>query len=183
MKEKEIKRWALEDNPDKYRMYGLVVYNLSPIQQGIQFGHGVVEYANENFTDEDYQEWSQFCKTFIILNGGTTNHSFQNNGSNLRKGTLNQHYETLKKMGIKCAYFCEPDLGDQMTAIVFLVEEKIFNRSKFPNFAEMNDSDIYLWNEDYKDSAKEWMSFYENNKDELNNILEMREFLSQFKLA
>ena len=28
----------------KYRMYGLVPYNISPIQQGIQFGHGVVEY-------------------------------------------------------------------------------------------------------------------------------------------
>ena len=29
----------------EYRMYGLVPYNLSPIQQGIQFGHAVVEYG------------------------------------------------------------------------------------------------------------------------------------------
>jgi hypothetical protein len=29
----------------EYRMYGLVPYNLSPIQQGIQFGHGVIEYS------------------------------------------------------------------------------------------------------------------------------------------
>ena len=27
------------------RMYGLVPYNISPIQQGIQFGHAVVEYG------------------------------------------------------------------------------------------------------------------------------------------
>lgn len=27
-----------------YRMYGLVPYNISPIQQGIQYGHAVVEY-------------------------------------------------------------------------------------------------------------------------------------------
>ena len=29
----------------EYRMYGLVPYNLSPIQQGIQFGHAVVDYG------------------------------------------------------------------------------------------------------------------------------------------
>ena len=27
------------------RMYGLVPYNLSPIQQSIQFGHAVVQYG------------------------------------------------------------------------------------------------------------------------------------------
>ncbi len=27
------------------RMYGLVPYNMSPIQQGIQFGHAVVDYG------------------------------------------------------------------------------------------------------------------------------------------
>ena len=30
-------------NDLEYRMYGFVPYNLSPIQQGIQFGHAVVE--------------------------------------------------------------------------------------------------------------------------------------------
>ena len=29
------------------RMYGLVPYNISPIQQGIQFGHAVIEYGQK----------------------------------------------------------------------------------------------------------------------------------------
>jgi len=36
------------------RMYGIVPYNISPIQQAIQFGHAVVEYGQmarfPNFT-------------------------------------------------------------------------------------------------------------------------------------
>ena len=72
-----------------YRMYGLVPYNISPIQQGIQFGHAVVEYSNSHFNDSDYKKWSTIDKTFIILNGGTTN----NNSTNL--GTLNIHLNTL----------------------------------------------------------------------------------------
>ena len=69
----------------RYRMYGLVPYNISPIQQAIQFGHAVVEYANEYFHDHDYQSWSHDDKTFIILNGGTTNTLIE------RFGTLNNY--------------------------------------------------------------------------------------------
>ena len=36
----------------KYRMYGLVPYNISPIQQAIQFGHAVVEYGLAHFKDD-----------------------------------------------------------------------------------------------------------------------------------
>ena len=61
----------------KYRMYGLVPYNISPIQQGIQFGHGVVEYLMNNFNKPETQYWANDDKTFIILNGGTTNSKFE----------------------------------------------------------------------------------------------------------
>lgn len=37
----------------EYRMYGLVPYNLSPIQQGIQFGHAVVEYINNSLVIDE----------------------------------------------------------------------------------------------------------------------------------
>ena len=58
------------------RMYGLVNYQLSgTIHAGIQFGHGVVEYTQKHFRDKDYQEWAKNRKTFIILNGGTTNNT------------------------------------------------------------------------------------------------------------
>jgi len=45
-------------NKHKQRMYGLVPYNISPIQQGIQFGHAVVEYSlyhNDDVYDKKVQ--------------------------------------------------------------------------------------------------------------------------------
>ena len=55
------------ENNLEYRMYGLVPYNLSPIQQGIQFGHGVVEYMMEHMNKPETQIWANRDKTFIIL--------------------------------------------------------------------------------------------------------------------
>ena len=57
------------------RMYGFVPYNISEIQKGIQFGHAIVEYGLENFHTNEYLDWAKYWKTFIILNGGTSNHS------------------------------------------------------------------------------------------------------------
>jgi hypothetical protein len=118
----------------EYRMYGLVPYNLSPIQQGIQFGHAVVEYQ-QNTRDlkpqvDVYNKWAKQDKTFIILNGGTTNNTID------RFGTLNKHAQTLKDNGVLTAEFNEPDLGDQLTAVVFLVDERVFNRELYPDFQE-----------------------------------------------
>ena len=35
------------------RMYGLVPYNISPIQQAIQYGHAVQEYNNSIYLPSD----------------------------------------------------------------------------------------------------------------------------------
>ena len=115
----------------KYRMYGLIAYQLGgTIHGGIQFGHAVVEYANKHFNDDNYQSWALNDKTFIILNGGTTN----NDISSEWFGTLNQHKKTLEENGIKIAVFHEPDLGNQLTAICFLVEDKVYDKAKYPDF-------------------------------------------------
>lgn len=118
----------------EYRMYGLVPYNLSPIQQGIQFGHAVVEYGQTvkglDNVEKMYDKWARKDKTFIILNGGTTN----NNPEKL--GSLNQHLRTFIENGVGTAVFHEPDLGDQLTAFVFLVDERVFNRELYPDFVE-----------------------------------------------
>ena len=115
----------------EYRMYGLVPYNLSPIQQGIQFGHAVVEYGRNTKDlgqpERIYNQWADNDKTFIILNGGTTN----NNPDKL--GSLNQHYNLITEKS-RTAFFCEPDLGDQLTAFVFLVDERVWNRELYPDF-------------------------------------------------
>ena len=118
----------------EYRMYGLVPYNLSPIQQGIQFGHAVVEYQQNTRNlpphESIYYKWAKNDKTFIILNGGTTNNTID------RLGSLNQHLVKLNDNGVLTSEFYEPDLGDQLTAVVFLVDERVFNRELYPEFQE-----------------------------------------------
>lgn len=118
----------------EYRMYGIVPYNLSPIQQGIQFGHAVVEYGQTvkglPNLEKIYDKWAKQDKTFIILNGGTTNNTPD------KLGTLNQHLRTLTDNGVGTSVFHEPDLGDQLTAVVFLVDERVFNRTLYPDFQE-----------------------------------------------
>lgn len=170
----------------EYRMYGLVPYNLSPIQQGIQFGHAVVDYGRtvEDLRphDEIYKKWADKDKTFIILNGGTTNNNPE------RLGTLNQHMNTLRENGVLLQEFHEPDLGDQLTAFVFLVDERVYNRTVYPDFV----GTPYPWPLNKKPSEKQYSQWeVENNKNyaawlekiggEKNAFL--RDYLRNLKLA
>jgi hypothetical protein len=121
-------------NKLELRMYGLVPYNISPIQQAIQFGHAVVEYG-QKFKNDTYNDWADNWKTFIILNGGTTNHKTSLEDG-LPFGSLNNHLLTLMDNGIEFDQFNEPDLGDQLTAVVFIVDERVFNKKKYPDFED-----------------------------------------------
>ena len=122
-------------NKLEYRMYGLVPYNLSPIQQGIQYGHAVVEYGLDNFQSQSYLDWAKYDKTFIILNGGTTNKR-ASIVTGEYVGSLNNHLVALKDAGVVFSKFEEPDLGDQLTAVVFLVDERVFNKEMYPEFID-----------------------------------------------
>jgi len=177
------------------RMFGLVPYNISPIQQGIQFGHAVVEYSQKiqsfksgilsktetyrNISNQ-YDEWADNWKTFIILNGGTTNNKIKDG---VYIGSLNSHKETLDKIGIFNVVFNEPDLGDQLTAVVFIVDERVFNKVKYPNFEfkQRNQIDfnnpIFLDEKEEKD-WKHWVDLIGGRKN-----LELRNFLVNFRLA
>ena len=108
------------------RMYGFTPYIISDIQKSIQFGHAVVEYGLENFNTDEYQNWARNHKTFIILNGGTSNHVDPE-----YVGTMENIVEELKANDIKFATFNEPDLNDMLSAIVFIVDERVFNRKKY----------------------------------------------------
>lgn len=143
----------------EYRMYGFVPYNLSPIQQGIQFGHAVVDYGRtvEGLKPHDdiYKKWADNDKTFIILDGGTTNNNPE------RLGSLNQRMNTLRDNDVLLQEFHEPDLGDQLTAFVFLVDERVFNRTLYPDFV----GTPYPWPLHKKPSEKEFTKWEaENNK-------------------
>ena len=153
----------------KYRMYGLVPYNISPIQQGIQFGHAVVEYSIGRYgSHDDYEQWAKEDKTFIILDGGTTNDNEE------RLGSLNKSVRRLEDICIPYATFNEPDLGDQLTAVVFLVDERVWDREKYPEFNKFLEVDHTNLEKDY------YKQLFGNDS---TWILEMREFLSNYRLA
>jgi hypothetical protein len=167
------------------RMYGLVPYNISPIQQAIQYGHAVVEYANTFFNEDEYQKWATKDKTFIILNGGTTN----KNHDSRWYGTLNQHLDTLINNGIRCEGFYEPDLGEQLTAVVFIVDERVFNKADYPDFKPyfldtqiLERGDNKLSEEGlmykYPSEYNEWVDFIGGEKNAF-----LKTFLRGFKLA
>lgn len=157
------------------RMYGLTSYQLTGIQKGIQFLHGVVEYSQMinrvgGASLDIYNDWANNHKTVILLNGGTTNLSDE------KPGTLNQHLQTLKDNGIFCAEFHEPDLGSQLTGIVFLVDERVFNRTKYPDFEPSALAALNMWK--YKREFKGWTKKIGGEK----NVF-LRSFLKNFRLA
>lgn len=171
----------------EWRMYGFVPYNISDIQKGIQFGHAVVEYANEHSEKEAYKKWSKFDKTFIILNGGTTNNTCSHDDG-LPKGSLNQI--ELKLLAavpeMPVARFEEPDLGDQLTAICFLVDERVWNREKYPDFVfdkESANYDEILGGRSYEQQYYDWKMQFSASETGADHIVWLRDFLKEFKLA
>ena len=165
-------------NSRTYRMYGLVPYNLSPIQQGIQFGHAVVEYGLEFFGTPEYQKWAKEDKTFIILNGGTTNTRFDTDGHD-HIGSLNNHRQLLSDEGVQFRSFFEPDLGDQLTAVVFLVDDRVFDKVAWPEY----DGPIYLNGAPNATEYWNWTMKFSESEQEAQRIVFLREFLKQFRLA
>ena len=183
---------------EKYRMYSLVMYNISPIQQGIQAGHAWVDYTVKHIEDNDLQYWARNDKTVIILNGGTSNcgesslHGLTVDTPNTL-GTMEQHYQWLKSNGTKAVAFNEPDLNNSLSAIAFLVPEQVFNKKDFPdiNLIEISGLPIGYQTKPYH----EVIEFLLNGGIESSNFdnwvesiggagnVRLRLFLSKFRLA
>jgi hypothetical protein len=192
------------------RLFGLVPYNISPIQQGIQFGHSKDEFTlkviktllgqSDSISKKDievYLDWLENWKTYIILNGGTTNDKILEDGKYF--GTLNNHKVKLDELGVFNTTFREPDLGDQLTAVVFILDEKIFNKKKYPDFKDwlIENYSKYLKKDMkflYSNSILEMMKNSESEKDVkvYNKWIKLiggdrnhkiREFIKNFKLA
>lgn len=141
------------ENRLEKRMYFLVMYNLSDIQKGIQAGHAAIEYANLYSKRLRYKEWAVMDKTFIILNGGTSNDGYISCfGETPQKGTMQEHLEALWDNGIETAEFREPDANSALTAIAFLVDERVFNHEDYPDFADFckDTLDTPHWLETFK---------------------------------
>ena len=155
------------ENKLELRMYGLVPYNISPIQQAIQFGHAVVEYGQKmkylgehnQSLNTQYNDWADNWKTFIILNGGTSNHSINRYHSTDEPfvGSMESNLITLEQNNIEVATFYEPDLNDMLSAIVFVVDERVFNRKKYPDFGDWvieNFGDLLMTDDPYETRKK-----------------------------
>jgi hypothetical protein len=160
-----------------YRMYGLVPYNISPIQQGIQFGHAVVEYGLEFGNSPEYQKWANEDKTFIILNGGTTNTRWDEIDNYV--GSLNNHRQLLSDEDVQFRSFFEPDLGDQLTAVVFLADDRVFDKKIWPDY----NGTFYVDGTPEATEYWNWIMKFDESEQEARRIVFLREFLKNFRLA
>jgi hypothetical protein len=124
----------MEEKGFELRMYFFVPYNISPIQQAIQAGHAAIEYARKYGHTELFIQFAEKWKTWIILNGGTTNSGRGLDG--LVLGSLDQIGDDLLANHIQFSYFQEPDLNDALTALCFIADERVFNKEDFPEFLD-----------------------------------------------
>lgn len=198
------------EHEDKTRMYGLVPYQLTGIQKGIQYGHALQEYNNlminrmnlsmEEMAEDSHKmileinlfdQWRDKDKTFIILNGGTSN-----DGKNYSIGSMESHLKVLEENNITCGIFREPDLNFMLSGIVFLVPEQVYKKyDKGDDKKYWLDFDNYLLDicklettEYLKNSKNLEEVYYEKHKEWIDYIggeenVFLREFLKNFKLA
>lgn len=162
------------------RMYFLVPYNISEIAKGIQAGHAALEYAHEYKDDPEFIDFIENHKTWIILNGGTTNNR-RELGTGIPQGTLNQCLDQLSANNIKYSIFEEPDLNDALTAICLIVDERVFNRKDYPDFYDwVGEKEIFV----SADNTYQWNILKETYINEVGkDIAFLKELLNTKKLA
>lgn len=164
-------------NPDDkrlYRMYCLVLRQLSPMQKGIQAAHSIVEYANKFPHDEEYKEWSKFDKTIIVLDAGT---SFD----------IEEIIDQLNEHKVDYAIFKEEDLNSITTSIAILVDDRVFDKDRFQSFDSWRANKYpvipmhcvaYIGNFDHDPND---YTYYEHHKEWVEEVLggEKNDFLRQ----
>jgi hypothetical protein len=123
----------MSKNKLKYRLYAFVPYNISEIQKGIQAGHAALEYAAEYGNTDEYKDFVNNDKTWIILNGGTT----RNSEFVATLGDMNVLANKLTDLHVNYSVFYEPDLNHALTGIAFLTDERVWDIEKYPNFEPM----------------------------------------------
>ncbi len=190
MKEKQL----------ELRMYFFTIYQLTGIQAGIQCGHAALEYAHKFGETELFINFVVNYKTWIILNGGTTNTIRDFEG--ISYGSLNQIADELLSNDIDFSFFHEPDLNNALTAVCFIIDERVFNYKDYPDFVDWlmdikmcseakeeaikNNPDLWVkfklypetQQEMFPEYYQEWIEFIGGNK----NIF-LRELIKNKKLA
>lgn len=172
-------------SPTIQRMYFLVMYNLSDIQKGIQAGHAQQEYCNRYWSHEDFQDWAQNDKTWMVMSGGTSNQSGTNKyNDDFMTGSMEQYHTLFIEKDIKHAAFYEPDLNNATSAIAFLVPDQVFDKEQYPDpdmsaFKKLM-KDFNLSPEEYQAELNKKLKEMYNFSDE---ILFLREFCPKLRFA
>ncbi len=193
----------MEEKKLEKRMYFFTIYQLMGIQKGIQCGHAAMEYARKYGNDSEFIDFADNWKTWIILNGGTTNSDVEYvDEKPVYIGGINQIASDLRDNDIKFSVFHEPDLDEILTAICFICDERVFNRKDYPDFvnwlldikmydkakdeANKNNPDLWvklrlfpdLQQEMFPEFYDEWIEFLGGRK----NVF-LRELIQDKKLA
>jgi len=123
-----------ENDGLEYRGYGIIPYNIKPIQAGIQYSHSIVEYVLENFNTKAFRLWGKLHKTAILLDGGSSNHTENRYSEEEYTGTMEEHLKLLQENDIQFSTFYEPDLNDMLSCIFLIADERTFNFKKYPDY-------------------------------------------------
>lgn len=90
---------------DAKRLYVICSNKLNPVYSCVQGAHAVAQYLLE--TKEDTASWKNEYLIFL-------------------KGNVNYWSKKLGKLGKKFTSFCEPDLGNKLTAIALVDSGELF---------------------------------------------------------
>ena len=150
----------------KYRMYSIVMYNISSMQKGVQTAHAVIDYSMKHGGNYDFRNYAKNDKTLIILDGGTYQDmvDLKNN---------------LDSLNVKYGYFEEPDLNNCITSICFLVDERVWNFKEYPDYEKWYKSNNNCENVIFDDYNYEKYSVFVGG--EKNFFL--KEFIRRKKLS
>ena len=163
--------------PYQYRMYAMVLRQLSPMQKGIQSLHAVVEYSEKMKSGnidvnikKAYNKWAKEDKTMIVLDAGTS------------VDLINAIYELIQ-LNVPHAVFYEPDLYGMNTVVCFLADERVFDVKTYPSFEEYISrwditTDILL----IPPTREDWVTKVFFGADP-EPILKLREFIFSKKLS
>lgn len=143
-----------------YRTYHLVLRQLSSINKGIQAEHNskryIWKYKDDPETAILFDKNSPDNETTIILDGGVHQ-------------DMVEIQKQLEENNIKHTYFNEPDLNYCMTAITFIADERVWNKSYVDCFEYIDENEC---------SISDWVKYIGGNK----NVL-LRQILENKRLS
>ena len=120
----------INSTPYHYRMYSMVLRQLTPMQKGIQSLHTVVEYSEmmklnnvSELTKKAYEAWANRDKTMIVLDAGTS-------------ADLVDVIFKLRELGVPHTVFREPDLYGCITSVCFVADERVWDTKKYPTYEQ-----------------------------------------------